>query len=143
MFTSRHHAPSRVYTRRSASSPVWKSHLSRWEDRQMAMEYWRPRTTAQIKSVVITWCSKDGKVKTMSVDTKKAHGILWKYDPEIPAGCITHRTKKSAFPRKKGDKVTVVGECAPPKLRKHNSPGDCVCYWDGSQWICPEEPAGS
>jgi hypothetical protein len=96
-----------------------------------------PAMTARIESVVITWCSRTGKRKQMEVDLNKACGFLWNYDPDHPIRDLGN-PGSVRIPRRK---LAVIGSCTPPKPIKANSPAACCCWWDGTQWVCPDEPA--
>jgi hypothetical protein len=100
-------------------------------------------TAGLIESVVVTWHNKDGTLRRMHVDTRRARGIIWRYDPQRkdkPWDAFTGKTL--AFPRLDGTTVEMLGHRDKPKIRQPNSDGDVFCWWDESEgeWICPPEP---
>jgi hypothetical protein len=80
---------------------------------------------AYLLEVSIIWCDKKGRVRQKSVDIQKATGLWW----GNPKG-----TKKPNVAKVPGSKPKKLGKCdAPPPG------GDTCCWFDGTQWRCPDD----
>lgn len=105
----------------------------------MGLKKGHPTTTGRIDSVVIRWCGKNGKLQEMEVDLTKAKGFLWQYDPDTPIDDLPPVQDKRNIPT--GKPIKVIGSCTPPAPVQANSEGPSCCWWDGTKWVCPDEPA--
>jgi hypothetical protein len=89
-----------------------------------------------IRKVDITWCSRDGTLKQISVNIEKVAGFLWRYDPDQPMRDVINPDTEPV--PHTGRVVVVRGDCK-PKFKSLSVP--VGCWWDGSRWVCPVEPA--
>ena len=89
-----------------------------------------------VRKVEITWCSKDGTLRSIDVNLKKADGFLWRYDPDEGVGDVINPPDT---PVPHNGAVRVVRGRRQP--RRNALPLHVACWWDGSRWVCPAEPA--
>lgn len=85
---------------------------------------------AYLTNMWIEWCDGDGNVYTRWIDVTKISGLIWASGPSGPA---PNPPKHPKIPGSKDQKVAGVS-CGP----QPPSGGEC-CYWDGIQWVCPDD----
>lgn len=80
-------------------------------------------------AVEITWCDMNGELYQKNIDLAEVGGLWWdsKWDPKEPS-----KGAKRKIPGHKHAKS--IGKCAAP-----NPHADSSCWWDGSEWICPDD----
>lgn len=89
-----------------------------------------------VRKVKITWCSKDGTLRTIDVNLEKADGFLWRYDPDEGVGDVI-KPPDAPVPHN-----GAVGEVrCRRKPRRNFLPQRVGCWWDGSRWVCPADLA--
>lgn len=117
--------------------------------------------TAVIESVVITWCSRKRHARrSVSVDLNAVGGIIWRHPlgESLKPVASSPPSKDVPFTR-----LEILGPCegivdsaaqAPDgpdsgseqtmvkRMMASTSGSDAsgFCWWDGNQWICPDDP---
>jgi hypothetical protein len=114
-----------------------------------------PRERSRILSIDIriTYCHANGKQRQMVIDTTKVKGIAWDlgaHDSTLPGkdGVDTNPENRLRFTGMPEE----LGPCPEEGLYQQGTPrssiqlmqftngGEAVCcWWDGVQWICPDE----
>lgn len=89
-----------------------------------------------VRIVEITWCSKDGNLRSIKVDLKKVDGFLWRYDADQGVGDVINPPDKPV--PHDGPILVVRDDCKP---RRNALAQHVGCWWDGSRWVCPAELA--
>lgn len=108
-----------------------------------------PRGKSRILSIDIriTYCHSNGKQREMVIDTTKVKGITWDvgaHDSTLPGkdGVDQNPANRLRFTGKPED----LGPC--PEESEQSDvqyislsyvDGAACCWWDGAQWICPDE----
>ena len=77
----------------------------------------------------IEWCDGKGNVYTRWIDVTKISSLAWR-SGAVPPG---NHPATPKIPGSKKHKVANVTCSDPPP-----SGGEC-CYWDGTQWVCPND----
>lgn len=97
-----------------------------------------PKQIVEIE-VWVTYCTPAGEKKRVELNTAKMWGLIWDYeacDSELPGMCegSTGNPNPNAKLPKKGP-IEDLGSCPRQALRD----GPACCWWNGKEWICPDE----
>jgi hypothetical protein len=107
-----------------------------------------PRDRSRILSIDIRirYCHANGRQREMVIDTTKVKGITWdveSFASTLPGKADKDPKNRLRFTGTPEDLGPCPEESEEPEVRflsiSYSADDAVCCWWDGTQWICPDE----